>query len=307
VPLGVKSRAARVENAAGLRREAVAANRSRTLRWRSCLEQIQQRGGSIEIAITPPGGPADRHLVWRVRLLDVRDDSIVVEQPAALGQVLPVASGSPLAGIITVGQNRWMFATRNLGPSIVELSGGRAIPGLRLQAPDEVERCQRRGHYRVRTTAVQLPDVDVWPLLDPRSVTIAERASELAAGAGVEAAPLEPAPPSEELLPEVGPRFAALLLNLGGGGVGLGLRPEDGQMLLRHKLFWLRIGLPPFLAAPVCASAKLVHVHLEAGQSIYAGMGFDFTFNPPHQDFVAQQICRYLAMQQQGAALRRGA
>jgi hypothetical protein len=156
------------------------------------------------------------------------------------------------------------------------------IEGLRLQAPQDVERCQRRSHYRVRTAALNLPDVDVWPLLDSKSIALAERASELR-GAPSGASSDQSA---EELLPEVGPRFSAVLLNLGGGGVGLGLRPEDCQALLRHKLFWLRI------------TAKMVHTHLEASQSIYAGLAFDFSFNPGHQQFVLEQICAYLNDQQ---------
>jgi hypothetical protein len=270
----------------------VPANRSRTLRWRTCLDQICQRSGAIEIAIARSGGTGDdRHLVWRVRLLEVGDDAILVEQPAALGQAMPIATGAEIVGIISVGQNRWMFASRNLGTEQVKPAGGRTITCLRLAVPEEVERCQRRSHYRVRTAALNLPDVDVWPLLDPRSVTVAERASEL--GVGGDGATGNA---SEDLLPEVGPRFPAVLLNLGGGGVGLGLRPEDCQALLRHKHFWIRISLPE--GAPICASAKVAHTHLEAAQSVYVGMAFDFSFNPSHQAFVVEQICKYLNSQQ---------
>ena len=46
--------------------------------------------------------------------------------------------------------------------------------------PDEVRRCQRRSFYRVETARINLPVVDVWPLLDPKSILLAERANELA-------------------------------------------------------------------------------------------------------------------------------
>jgi hypothetical protein len=89
-----------------------------------------------------------------------------------------------------------------------------------------------------------------------------------------------------------------MLLNLGGGGVGLRIDPSDAHMLNRHKIFWMRFALPPAQRTPICASAKLVHTHMESNHDTYAGMAFDFSFNPSHQKFVVDQICRYIAMQQ---------
>ena len=63
------------------------AKRSRTLHWRRCLEQIHERRGAIEIAIARNyEGEEGNHLIWRVRVLAVRQDEILVEQPMALGQ-----------------------------------------------------------------------------------------------------------------------------------------------------------------------------------------------------------------------------
>ena len=53
-----------------------------------------------------------------------------------------------------------------------------------------------------------------------------------------------------------------------------------------------------------CATGKVVHTHMESNHSMYAGMSFDFSFNPDHQRFVADQICRYIAVQQR-AQLKR--
>jgi hypothetical protein len=109
------------------------------------------------------------------------------------------------------------------------------------------------------------------------------------------------------VLPEVGPRFPAKLLNLGGGGAGLLVKSADSQPLFHHRIFWLRIGLPPELHAPICATAKAVHTHMGPTQDYYAGMAFDFTFNPAHQDFVVEQIARYVALQQRAQMLSRTA
>jgi hypothetical protein len=95
-------------------------------------------------------------------------------------------------------------------------------------------------------------------------------------------------------MPEVGPKFTATLLNLGGGGLGLRVRPHDAPALGRHKLFWLRFSLPPGLTTPICATGKLAHTNVDSTQHTYAGMAFDFSFNPGHQRLVVAQVCRYI-------------
>jgi hypothetical protein len=283
----------------------VPANRSRTLQWRRCLDQIHQRNGAIEIAVARAfeEGEDGRHLVWRVRVLELTDAEIIVEQPSTLGRVIPLNQGVALVGILAVGQNRWMFNTTNLGLTDFRLNAYKTVPAVRLLMPDSVMRCQRRNYYRVETAALSLPHVEVWPLYDPKSVVLAERANELQfeqvqqGSAGEEASDALKLS-EEEIMPEVGPRLTATLLNIGGGGVGLHVAPEHGQAIFRHKLFWLRFSLPPELATPICATAKLIHTHRESDQNIYAGLAFDFTFNAGHQRFVVDQICRYIAVQQ---------
>ena len=281
------------------------ARRSRTLEWRRCLGDIQRRNGSIEIAIandseTDDGGA---QLIWRVRVLSISDDEVIVEQPMALGKAVELEEGLRLAAVIAIGQNRWMFNTVCRGSRSIKCSNGRCMAALAIKSPDRVERCQRRNYYRINTASITLPRVQMWPLLNPRSVVLAERANELQFEAMVGGEPAGPeggpfAFPDEEILPEVGPQFEAELLNVGGGGVGLRVAPENGQAIQRHKTFWLRIKLRPNLASPICATAKLAHTHMESSQHYYAGMSFDFSHNPSHQQFVVDQICRYIADRQ---------
>jgi hypothetical protein len=282
------------------------------LEWRRCLRQVFERNGALEIAIarTYDEGIGGRHLIWRVRILALSDTEMIVEQPMALGHLIPVKPGIEVVAILAVGQNRWMFNTACTGVVMHAARGEKPVAALRLIVPASVERCQRRNYYRVETAEIHLPEAEVWPLLDPKSVLPAERANELAFEATRSpAAGVEPLPvplrmaaaresDAEALMPEVGPKFPATLLNLGGGGIGLRVGPGDAQNLVRHKLFWLRFNLPPELSTPVCATAKLVHTHMDSSQFIYAGMAFDFSFNPAHQKFVVDQICRYIGLQQ---------
>ncbi|MHC4991375.1 MAG: PilZ domain-containing protein [Planctomycetota bacterium] len=279
------------------------------MRWRRCLEQIAQRGGAVELAVARDYRDEEmgRHLLWRVRVLEMKHDELLVEQPMALGQLIPIHLGSELVVIISVGQNRWMFTSANIGPMQESSGPNRGVHAMRLSLPEQVERCQRRNYYRMETTTISLPEVDLWPLLDPKSVVVAERANamQLSREQGQEPDLEATSMTFEDTMPEVGPKFSGLLLNLGGGGVGLRVAPEESRNLSRHKLFWLRFTLPPELETPVCATGKLIHTHMESSQHTYAGLAFDFSFNPAHQRVVVDQICRFTARQQGGEGVVR--
>jgi len=269
------------------------------------MQQLQERNGSMEIAVVrEEDDDNSRHLLWRVRVLAVHDDEIVIEQPSTLGRQIALRDGVELAALFAIGQNRWMFRTRNRRTSEFRLNADRVVPAMHLAAPEHVERCQRRNYYRIETTALNLPEVEVWPLLDPKSVVVAERACEIELNRqranGSDSADDQAMSMvfEDHMMPEVGPRFTASLLNLGGGGLGLRIEPRDAGTLNRHKLFWLRFRLPPELSTPICATGKLTHSHMDSMQSTYAGLAFDFSFNPGHQEFVVDQICRYIAVQQ---------
>lgn len=285
------------------------ASRSRTQEWRRSLQQILERGGALEFALSsapvaPAGSPeandprrVGSDLVWRVRLLALSDTEITVEQPWAFGRPIEIVPGAKILAAITVGQNRWVFPSEVLGLA-------RGLPGrpsgLRLAMPESVERSQRRSP-RVDVSGLRLAEVEAWPLLDPRSVAVAERANELAFAASMRGESPGASDP-EFSLPTVGPGYRATLMNLGGGGVGLQVGPSDAANLTRHRLHWFRISLTPELSVPIVASGKVVHTHLDSAMNTYAGVAFDFTFHPAHQRTVAEQVQRYIAERQRRQA-----
>ena len=156
-----------------------------------------------------------------------------------LGQTIRIDQGVELVAIISVGQNRWMFSTTNLGYVDFQLNPRNNVQAMRLVLPEKVERCQRRNYYRVETAALRLPNVDIWPLLDPKTVVVAERANELKVEMDrVNDPAVQVDDETEMIMPEVGPRFTAQLVNIGGGGVGLNIQPGEANNFCRHKLFW---------------------------------------------------------------------
>ncbi len=281
------------------------ASRSRTHEWKKLLQQIADRHGAIEIAVAHPeyeGAEPAAHaagpdLVWRVKIMDLREGEIVVENPMALGRDMNIEVGTEFAAAITVGQNRWTFRTVNLG----DASADRRTPHrrLRLRMPTGVARSQRR-RIRVDTQGLTLPRVELWPLLDPKSVLPAERAAELAYESWKSSGSVDSSTLLEDsMLPTVGPKFTADLANLGGGGVGLVVGPEDSGVLGRHRVLWLRMSLAPEMPVTVNATGKVVHTHIDSTQKTYVGIAFDFSFNPGHQKLVGDQIQYYIEQQQE--------
>lgn len=287
------------------------ASRSRTERWRECLAQIEQRQGGIELTLPVertgadvPVGARGKNLLWRVRLLRVADTELIVERPTALGHAIDLEPGLELVGVMAIGQNRWTFKTRTLGH--MSLGGsGRPMMGLRLGAPEGVERCRRREHDRYSLGDLSMPPVQGWAVLDPTSVVAAEVACQATINEAREAA-REGRPYAEPglVLPEVGPGFTAQLTNIGGGGAGLVLPASESSGLDRGRVLYLRVDLMPHVPAPLGVTARIVHQHLDSGMNIHAGVCFDFSFNPGHKEFVSEQIRRYVGLLQASQATR---
>ncbi|MFZ4749499.1 MAG: flagellar brake protein [Phycisphaerales bacterium] len=274
------------------------ASRSRTNEWRRSLEQLRAREGAIELAVAHdhPGGDeailGASDLVWRVRVLDLTADEMAVDLPFALGRAIELPVGTEVVAAIAIGQNRWMFRAKVRGNWTPRAPFPRTHRGIRLSLPDHVERCLRRS-TRIDVAQINTPKVEMWPLLEPRSAMPAERASELAFRAALSGE--TPAPIGEELLPTVGPGFKASLVNLGGGGLGVLVEANDSAALARHRMFWLRFTLGAIMPVPICATARVVHTHMDSSHRIYAGISFDFDFNPAHQRVVAEQIVQAIA------------
>ncbi|MCH2137605.1 MAG: hypothetical protein MK074_00950 [Phycisphaerales bacterium] len=261
------------------------ATRSRTAGWRRCLQQICARRGSIELALECNGDSSD--LLLRARVIDVQPDVLLIEAPVALGNTVAYAQGTKLVGVMAVGQNRWMFHTTCTG----HRSGPNGTTTLVLSSPAQVQRCQRRIDYRIETARIDLPEVSLWPLLDPSTAVPIERltaAAFLRELDGRTPDDFEQNPP----LPAVGPCCTARLLNLGGGGVGLGVPDDQAGFIGRHTMWWVRFQLPPALKTPVVSAARLAHSHIKSDRTLYLGMSFDFSANALHRRTVSQQLLR---------------
>lgn len=269
------------------------ANRSRTDRWRQSLEKICSRGGGLEFTVNNRSDQGQKNLVWRVRLLDYDDNTLTLEHPGAMGLSFHIDEGVPLIGILSVGQNRWMFHTKTLASTTYDSRKG-TFKALRVQMPDNVERCMRRNFDRTSTARVDLPAVSAWPLLNHNSSTPVEIANRMMIEQLREQSSVASAAFDPQMLPEVGPRFEAKLANIGGGGVGLVVDKDNRSALDSVQQFWLSINLMPAVPAPLVMVARMAHTHLDSQQNTYAGLAFDFSKSSGHKDFVINEIDRYI-------------
>lgn len=282
------------------------ATRSRTENWRTLLDTVAERGGALELTVQRPDDPADQaahaalaparpDIVWRVRLLRINDTDILVECPSAAGVSLRLKPDTRVLVALSVGQNRWMFHSTVLGGWNGKDQHGRRET-LALAMPDRVERCARRAFFRISTGGMNLAAAQCWPLLDPTSALAAEEDNQRAVRVALERrdkGTLAVQPEQTGPMPDVGPAFAAQLLNLSGGGLGL-LVPPGSNAFNRHKFYWLRLDLRPDLPEPLALTARLAHTHLDSHQQVYAGLAFDFTFHPAHQRFITDVLAAYL-------------
>ena len=112
-------------------------------------------------------------------------------------------------------------------------------------------------------------------------------------------------PHSEAVPTAVGPPIRTLLVNLGGGGAGLMVLPQDRGTFESHGLFWLRIRLGGLGPIPIGVAARVRHRHIDSSQRLYAGMQFEFVQKIDHEAFVVDQICRYVASVQREQLARQ--
>jgi hypothetical protein len=285
----------------------VPASRSRTERWRDSLQQIAERGGGIEFSIarTLPYEPAIEgeesgsrvapDLMWRVRVLGLTDNEILVERPNAMGHAVSIDDGLELIVVMSVGQNRWMFHSRKLGAADGPSPFAHRGEGLRLSMPDRVERCHRRDFLRISTAHLHPPRVECWPLLDPTSVGPAELANRtLIQDLERSGRPFTITSDADtSLLPDVGPPFEGRLINIGGGGAGLIFARAEAGAAERARLLWMRLHLMPHVPAPIGVTARLAHKHMDSEQNLVAGAAFEFAWNTAHRDFVVEQMTRF--------------
>lgn len=255
--------------------------------WEQTLQQMLARNGTLELSPihlaschTPP--------TWRVRLLGIEDEALIVERPSHAGESIVIDGDTPLSAVFVDRQQRWSFATRVIDCVEHQLNDEQMVDAMRIHRPADAHSAQRRDFYRVDVAGMTTLPMQLWALSDLDSCVPCETHNDLVHRQRNVASPPEPPPP------QLGDRFDGLLMDISGGGMAL-LVPHHIEPLLRHETpFWLRITLPD-LPDPLLAVAKAAHWRREAADALRVGFSFTFDHNPAHQRVVNDQICRLAA------------
>ena len=228
-----------------------------------------QRAGQIG-----EDGPAKEATGAQVRLLEVHQDGVVIlERPGVSAGAAWVQPGAWVALYLCHGPSRWSASARVAELTRHALRDRVTVGALRLEPPVEVVSEQRRAHYRVDTSMMDLPPV-ILRLLDEHGRVVNADST---------------------------PGLEARLMNLSGGGFGLLLNPrhQPARQVMRGRFYQCRIRLPLVHDEPLTVNARLIHVYPQKGGSVYLG------FACQHPDQAAAETFARHATELEREVLRR--
>jgi len=276
--------------------------------WYEALLALVERDGVIDLTRMAPS-PADDTSVdvplrlvegddevddetarWRVRVLGIEGDHLVVERPMIGGRLVTLDPGERVEALLIDGNRRWAFTSTVVQQMPHPLNDRQTVQALRLAWPQEVRDAQRREHFRVHVAGAVGEPVRLSVLNDLCSSVAYQRYNRAihrpTPGASE---PIAPPPP-----PMLGPTFEATLINVSGGGIccrlGAGARPYVNA----GTRWWVRLHVPPH-EPPIYAVAQAAHLHRADRDHIEVGFAFTFAHDPAHERFVNDALCRAAA------------
>lgn len=265
------------------------------------LAPIESQGVGSHIVIRSDADfEANDRPVWRVRLLNINNQSLLVDRPTVAQHPVTVHPGTILQGLLVDGDSRWSFMTRVIEPTRVETSDGHHVSGLRLAWPIDFQTAQRRDFFRVDVAGAELPPVRAIELKDVEAAIAYEKHERLLHRLiGREGETVPAAPP----MPETGRAFNGLAIDLSGGGMCLSVGVEAEPLLELLPLLWIRIALP-HLPRELHLTARVAHWHRD-GDRLLLGLAFCHSRDAEQRAFVADLVCRFTAEQQRLQLSRR--
>ena len=181
-----------------------------------------------------------------VQVLEIDDDGAVfVQVPGSPEERQWLMQQSAVDMQVNEADARWSARSRRGALVELHLEANVVVPAVRLEPPEELVSLQRRAHYRVDTSQMDLPPVTVRLMHDT----------------------------PKGLRPVKGPAIEARLMNISAGGVGLLIDPkqEAARNIFKSRQYQCRLHLPG-QEDPVIVEACLVHVFPQKRKMLYLGM-----------------------------------
>lgn len=194
-------------------------------------------------------GRGDQEPAAKGRLIEFRDDCLMIEKVHVIGRDVQYPSGSNIECYFASGGNLLYFRSQIIeAGQPVKLNQQVVVPGMRIAIPETVEEGQRRGVYRTPLGALEaLPKIEVWharDVLDASEQAIADHRAEVARLEPEAAAELPPPPKLANAIDLLPARYQGTVVDASDSGVGVLL---PGAVYSRLKMFdhlWIRISFP---------------------------------------------------------------
>jgi c-di-GMP-binding flagellar brake protein YcgR len=269
--------------------------------WQLSLQKLALRNGVMELEPADAKPAPQAHVVvdetgeaqaaqtlsWRVRLLKLDGQSVIIERPTSAHQPVVIKPGDAVTGTMLEGSTRWSLSMVVIEQLPFKLNGAQSIVALRLSWPKQVTNAQRREFFRVDTAGAIIPPLTIWKLADPASCVEFERYNELVHKMRGRSENI-PKPH----FPQIADPFSARLIDLSGGGLCVSVARTLKTTLDEKPMLWLQLTLPEAVE-PYYAAARIAHTHIESALVMQLGLSFSFEHNPPHKRFMVDEMCRF--------------
>ncbi|MBI1368043.1 MAG: hypothetical protein GC162_05250 [Planctomycetes bacterium] len=276
--------------------------------WEQVFRRIAARSGVIELSRRKTPDACEQMTIhheadgshqvanintWRVRAFDMDRAAIIVERPWSAKKSITIESDELLDVLMVEGQRRWTFQCVVLGQSMFALNASKKVIALRLSRPLKVHDGQRRDFFRVDTAGSPFPSVHLWHLMDIESCAEYQQYTMLRHRTP-ESQRQELKAPTE---PPIGEDFAAMVMDVSGGGLGMLLPRTIEWLLPTAPLLWTKITLPD-IEEPLFAVSRVAHWRDENAKLIRVGVCFHFDHFPEYKPFLTDLLSHFTANHQ---------
>jgi hypothetical protein len=185
------------------------AQQSEPFEGMQALREACARNSPVEVIRR---GRGDQEPAAKGRLIEFRDDCLMIEKVHVIGRDVQYPPGSEIDCYFACSGTLLHFRSQIIeAGQPVKLNQQVVVPGMRIVIPESVQEGQRRGVYRTPLAALDtLPKIDVWFARDVRDASeqaLADYRAEAARHAIDPTGTLPPPPKLANAIEKLAPRF----------------------------------------------------------------------------------------------------